>query len=167
MTIEVVLGVLVAGQDVVRVAVDLHVSADGHVSGSDESSVLVNVLVLSAFEELALDDARVLLGRLLDRDAVVSQVERDDETTVDILGNAGVEASSETQDLLVIVHGLEEVTLGLLRDQFVDVTESVLLVTESVVGRDNHGLGLTRSGVLNLAEVEVHSVLGLVEVLSV
>jgi len=167
MTIEVVLGVVVARNDMVRVAVDLDITADGHVRGSDECLVFVNVLVLSALEELAFDDARVLHGGFVNRDAVVSQVEGDDETTVDILGNAGVEAGSEAEDLLVVVDALEEVTLGLLRDELVDVTESVLLVSETVVGRHNDFLGFARAGVLNLTEVEVEAILALVEVLGV
>lgn len=138
MAVEVVLSVLITGLDVVGVAVDLHIATNGHVARSDELVVLVHVLVSSALKELAFNDSRVLLGRLVNRDRVVSQVERDDEPSVNILGHSGVETGSETQDLLVIVHGLEEVTLGLLRDQLVDVTQSVLLVTESVVRRHNN-----------------------------
>jgi len=126
-----------------RVAVDLHIAANGHVCGRDESIALVNILVLSLVEELALDDARVLLGGLVDADAVIGQVERDDESTVDILGHASVELGSETKDLLVVVHGLEEVSLGLLRDQLVHLAKRVLLVTEAVIGRGDwlDGLG--------------------------
>jgi len=135
--------------------VDLHVTADGHIGGGDEGEVLVDVLVLSSFQELTLDDTGVLLSGLIDWNAVVSQVERDDESTVNILGHAGVESSSESQDLLVIVDGLEEVTLGLLGHKFVDVTKSISLISEPVVGRDLDGLGLSSSGVLNLSLIEM------------
>lgn len=164
---EVVLSVLVTRLNVVGVTVDLNVSTNGHVRRSDELVVLVHVLVSSALEELALNDARVLLGRLVNRDRVVSQVERDDEPSVNILGHSGVETGSEAQDLLVIVHRLEEVTLRLLRDQLVDVTKGVLLVTESVVGRNHDRLGLTGLGVFNLTEFEVSSVLSSIESLGV
>lgn len=54
---KVIPGVLVARKHVVRVAIDLHVSVDGHICGRDERVVLINILVLAALKEGAGDDA--------------------------------------------------------------------------------------------------------------
>lgn len=141
--LQVVGSVLIAGHQVERVAVDLHVATDRHVAGSDPFVSVVDVLVPVALQELALDDARVLLGRLVDCNRVIGQVERDDEAAVYVLRNSGVEASRESQDLLVIVDALEEVALWLVRDQLVNIAEGVFLVADAVVrgNLDWHLLG--------------------------
>lgn len=71
MSVQVLLRVLVAREDVEVVAVDLDVAAEGHVSWRDELLILVHILVLPTLEELALHDTRVLLGWLIDRDGVI------------------------------------------------------------------------------------------------
>jgi len=78
-----------------RVAVDLDVSANGHVRRGDELLVLVHVLVLASLEEGSRNDSRVLLSGLVNRDTVVGHVERNDKAAVDVLGHARVEAGSE------------------------------------------------------------------------
>ena len=141
-----------------RVTINLHVSSDGHVSWRDESHALVNVLVLAFVEELALDNAAVLLRWLVDANVVVSQVEGDDKSTVDVLGDSRVELGGEAEDLLVVVHGLEEVNLGFLRDQLVHLAECVLLITKAIVRRRNWLHWLRRLRELNLTEGEVVAV---------
>jgi len=117
-------------------------------------------------EELAFDDARVLLGGLVDSNGVISEVERNDEATVEVLGNSSVELGGETQDSLIVVHGLEEVFLWSLRDELVHLTKTVLLVAEAIVGRLNRLDGLGRSCELNLTEREFIAILGSVVGLS-
>jgi hypothetical protein len=133
---EVVAGVFIAGEQVVAEAVNLDVSADGHIGGRNKLIVLVHVLVLRATQEGSLDYARVLLRGLIDRNRVVRQEVAQQEAAVDILGHARVEPSRIAEHLLVVVHSLEEVTLGLLGDQVVDVAEGVLLLAETIVGRN-------------------------------
>jgi len=163
---EVLLGVVVAGEDCVGESVDFYATAKGHVGGRDEGTAVVDVLVLSTFQELAFDDAGVLLGGLVDRDAVIGQVERDDEAAVDVFGHSGVEAGRVAEDLLVVVYALEEVTLGLVWHELVDVAKGVSLVTEAVVGWDHESLLLRDRWLLDLADWELVTVLHSVEVLS-
>jgi hypothetical protein len=139
------------------VAVDLAVSADSEVRRRDRNQALVHVLVDTSVKELALDDARVLLGRLVDANGVIGEVEGDDESAVEVLGDACVETRCETEDLLVVVHGLEEVALGLLGHQAVHLALRVLLVAKSVVGRLLDGHGLRGLGKLNGTKGEVHT----------
>lgn len=146
-------------------AVDFDIAADWHVGDRDELHVVVDVLVLSAVEELAFDDARVLLSHLVDANRVVSQEEGDDEAAVDVFGHAGVELGREAQDLLIVVHELEEVLLGLLWLQTVGLTLAVLFVAETVVGWVLNGSGRLRLGELHRAERELISVPLLVEAL--
>ena len=117
------------------VSIDLHVSTDWHVSWSQSLSLLVNILVLSALEEFTWDDAGVLLGWLVDGDAVIAQVEGDDEASVNVLWHTGVKSCSESQDVLIVVHSLEEVDLGLLWDETVHLSKGINLVSKSVVRR--------------------------------
>ena len=104
------------------VAVDLHITADCHVTWSDPSIVVINVLVSVAVKEFALNDARVLLSWLIDRDAIVSQVEGDDEAAINVFRYFGVETSGESEDLFVVVNTLEEVALWFIWDELVDIT---------------------------------------------
>lgn len=155
MLTEVFGSVIVAAQDVEGVPIDLDVAANGHVAWSDWLVVVVNVLVLVSVQELALDDSRVLLGGLVDRDAVVGQVEGDDEAAVNVFRHFRVEAGCESEDLLVIVDRLEEVALGLVWDELVDVAESVFLVSDTVVGWNQGGdwLGWGWEGDLSNREI--------------
>ena len=117
-------------------------------------------------EEFAFDDARVLLGGLVDSNSVVSKVERNDEAAVDVLGHSSVELGGEAQDSLIVVHGLEEVFLRPLWDELVHLTQAVLLITKAIVGRLDrlHWLGRCRE--LNATEREFIAIPGSVEVLS-
>ena len=54
--IEVALGVVVTREDMKIVSVNLDISSDSDVSGCNKVVVLVNVLVLSSLQELALHD---------------------------------------------------------------------------------------------------------------
>jgi len=150
---------------VVGVTVNLDVTANSQFRRGDEFVVLVHVSVLLAAQEGALDDATVLHSGLVDRDAVVRQVERDDEAAVDVLGHTRVETRVVAQDLLVVVHRLKEVALGLLGHQVVNIAERVNLVTETVIRRDLalgrlRGLGHSHARDLEVA-VESPGVVGL------
>jgi hypothetical protein len=126
-------GVLIRVEDVEVITIDLDVTADWDVSWGDEIVVLVDVLILSSLEEGSFDDTGVLLRWFEDGDGVVSQVEGDDEPSVNILWDLGVESGGISQYLLVVVHILEEVDLGLLWNEVIHVTKGVDLVTEAVV----------------------------------
>ena len=115
------------------ITINLDVTADWKVSWGDEVVVLVHVLILSSLEEWTFDDTGVLLGRFEDGDGVIGEVERDDESSVNIFGNLGVESGGVSQYLLVVVHVLEEVDLGLLWNEVIHVTKGVDLVSETVV----------------------------------
>ena len=117
-------------------------------------------------EEFAFDDAGVLLGGLVDSNGVISQVERNDEAAVEVLGHFCVELGSEAQDSLIVVHGLEEVFLWSLRDELVHLTQSVPLVTEAIVRRLNRLHWLGRGSELNATEREIIAPFGSVVVLS-
>ena len=119
---QVLRGVLVAVQDVEVIAVDLDVSADWHVTGSDVVHHPVHVLILSSLQEGSWLYTRVLLRWLIDRDRVVSKVERDDESSINILGNLCVEASCVSQNLLVVVNVFEEINLWFLWYEVIHVT---------------------------------------------
>ena len=119
---EIFGGVLIAVEDVEVVTIDLDVTADWDISWSNEFVVLVDVLILSSFEEWTLDDTGVLLSWLEDGDGVISQVEGDNESSVDVLWDLGVESGGISQYLLVVVYVLEEVDLWLLWNQVVHIT---------------------------------------------
>lgn len=57
MGVKVVLGIVIHGEDVEVVAVDLDISIKRHVSRCNPLEVLVKVLVLPSFEELTTDNA--------------------------------------------------------------------------------------------------------------
>ena len=148
-------------------SIDLHVSTNWHVCWSDELTALVHVLVLSALKEFTWDDARVLLSWLIDGDAIVSQVERDDEASVDVLWYSSVESGGEPQDVLVVVNSLEEIDLWLLWYKSVHLTESVNFISESVVWRWLDLSLLWDLWHLNVSEWEIVSILYSVPSLSV
>lgn len=153
--VQVLLGVVVGGEDIERVAVDSDLASNGQVSWRDERVVFVDVLVLVLVQELALDDARVLLRWFVDAQAAVSQVVRDDESAVDVLGHARVEFCCKAQHFARVVHRLEEVALGLLGHQAVHLALRVLLVSEAIVGRDLTGSRLGRCCERHTAQSEI------------
>ena len=158
-TCKVVACVVITCHDVERVAVDLDVSTDCHVAWSDPGVIVIDVLVPIAVKELALDDTRVLLGRFVDRDAVISQVERNDEAAVNIFWHARIETSCKSEDLFVVVNTLEEVALWFFRDELVDVAKCVFLISDSIVWWDLGWDGFWRSWELNLSEREIIAIL--------
>lgn len=164
--VKVLGGVFVGGENVERVTINLHVTSDSHVSWRNEGIALVNVLVLALVQELALDNATVLLSGLVDANVIVGQVEGDDKPTVNIFRDARVELGGETENLLVVVHCLEEVNLWFLRDQLVHLAKSVPLVTKAIVGWGHRLHGLRWLGELHLTEWEVVAVPLPVELLS-
>lgn len=162
-TSKVVACVVITCHDVERVAVDLDVSTDGHVAWSDPGVIVIDVLVPVAVKELALDDTRVFLGRFVDRDAVISQVEGNDEAAVNVFWNARIETSCESEDLFVVIDTLEEVALWFFWDELVNIAKRVFLVSDSVVWRNLGGNGLWRSWELNFSERELVSIILLIE----
>lgn len=163
---EVLLCEFVAAKDVEVEAIDHNVVSDAEVAGADEFHVVIDVLVLLSCQERTLNDTRVLLSRLEDRDRVVSKIERDNESPVNVLWHLRVELSSVSQDLLVVVDVLEEIDLGLLRHKVIDVAKRVDLVTETVVRRNLHNNGGSGLRLLNLTKREVSLVLLQIVVLS-
>lgn len=133
MSLQVLRCVVITAEDVVGVAINLDIATNAQVGWSDPLAELVDILVLVASQEWTLNNARVLHSWLIDRNAIVGQVERDDETAVDVLWHLGVETSIESQDLLVVVHTLEEVTLWLLWHQVINVAKSINLISKSIV----------------------------------
>ena len=57
MSVEVLLGELITGEDMEAVAVDLDVAINGKICRGDEFHVLVYILVFAALKELAFYDA--------------------------------------------------------------------------------------------------------------
>ena len=163
---EVLGGVLVAVQDVEVIAVDLDVSADWHITRSDIVHHPVHVLILSSFQESSWLYTRVLLRWLIDRDRVVSKIERDDKSSINILWHLGVEPGGVSQDLFVVINILEEVNLRFLWHEIIDITERIDFTSESVVGwnLDYHSWSWQR--LLNTAEREFLAVFKHEKVLS-
>jgi len=114
--------VFIAAEDVEVVSVDLDVSTNWQFWWCDELVVLINVLVLPSLKEWSFNDTGVLLSWLKDGDGVISQVEWDDESSINIFWNLSVESSSVSEDLLVIINIFEEVNLWLLWNKVVYVT---------------------------------------------
>ena len=145
------------------VAIDLDVSSDWELSWGNELHELVDVLVLLSGKEWSFDDTRILLSWLKDRDGVVSQVERNDEPSVNIFWDFGVESGGESQNLLIVIDVLEEINLWLLWDEIIDITEGVNFVSETVVwwNLDNDGISwlnwhdVTQCEVLSISLEEV------------
>ena len=145
------------------VAIDLDVSSDWELSWGNELHELVDVLVLLSGKEWSFDDTRILLSWLKDRDGVVSQVERNDEPSVNIFWDFGVESGGESQNLLIVINVLEEINLWLLWDEIIDITEGVNFVSETVVwwNLDNDGISwlnwhdVTQCEVLSISLEEV------------
>jgi hypothetical protein len=115
------------------VTIDLDISSDWKISWGDELHLLVDILILLSGKEWSLDNTRILLSWLENRDGVVSQVERDDEPSVNILWHLGVESSCESQNLFIVINIFEEINLWLLGDEVIDVSERVNLITEAVM----------------------------------
>lgn len=163
---EVLLCELVAGQNVERVPIDLHVAAQAQVSWRDECAAFIYVLVLAALKELALYDARVLLSGLVNGHRVVREEEGYNEPAFDVFWDPRVEAGCESQNLAFVVNCLEEVFLRLFWQQLEDVAQRVDFITEAVVRRNLLLRGFWWLGVLNLANVELFAELLSVEVSS-
>lgn len=95
-------------------AIDLDVFAYKEVCWGDEGHLVVYVFVLLSLQEGTFNDSRVLLSWLEDGNSVVSKVEGDDESSVEIFGNSSVKLGGESQDLFVVVNVLEEISLWLV-----------------------------------------------------
>ena len=98
------------------ISIDFNVSSNWEVSRCNEFVVLVNILIFATLKEFAFNNAGVLLGRLINRNGVVGEEERNDEAAINIFRNTSVQASSITKDFALIINCLEEVFLWLLRN---------------------------------------------------
>lgn len=152
---EVFGGVVVRSKDVEVVAIDLDISSDWELGWSDELHTLVDVLILLSGKERSLDDTRILLSWLEDRDGVISQVEGDDESSIHVFWHLSVESGSESQDLLIVVDVLEEINLGLLWNKIIHIAKGIDFVSETVVWWDLHNDGISGLHWLNVAHWEV------------
>ena len=104
MSIKVLLSELIARKNVEGVSIDSDITADAKICRCDEVIVFVHILVLPALKESALHDPRVLLCGLINRDRVITHKEGDNKATFNIFRHAGIEASSETENLAFIVN---------------------------------------------------------------
>jgi len=73
--LKVLFSILIHAENVEIVSVDLDITSLWHIRWSDESTIVVDILVLISFKESTFEDAGVLLRRLIDGDGVISQVE--------------------------------------------------------------------------------------------
>ena len=132
---HVFLGVLV-GRD------ELEAETAKEDSAADQEVLLVvvgttdGVLVILSLHELATDAAGVLVTHLVDLDGVITAVEGDDELAVLIIGLSADELGVEAKDVHVLLEHLLHVALGRLGLQGDNRAHRVVLVTESIVGRD-------------------------------
>ncbi len=102
---------------------------------------------------------------LEDAERVVAEVESNDEPSFDIFRNSCVKSCRETQNLLIIVNILEEVALGLVRHELVNIAERVNFVSKAVVWWHLKGLGFAWLREFNLSNVKVLAVVLLIEFL--
>lgn len=160
------MSIIICRENVETMPVDLYISTKSEVSWCDEVTVLVNVFVLSSFQEFTFNYSWVLLCWLKDWKSVVGQEEWNNKSSVNIFWDSSVESGCESENLFVIVYILEEVSLWLFRQQFVDVSEGVCFISKSVMGWDLKWLGFSRLGVFNSAQVEELVVLWFIEALS-
>jgi len=73
------------------------------------------------------------LSWLEDGDGIISQIERNDKSTVNVLWDFSVESSSISENLFVIINIFKEVYLRFFSDKLIDVTERIDFVTKTVV----------------------------------
>ena len=95
------------------------------------------ISISASFKEFAFHDARVSSWGLVHQEAVVITEELNHELTFFVFRLGVTEFSAETQNDLV-VHPLEEVFLGRLGHQTVHISKGILLITESIIRRDNY-----------------------------
>ena len=119
--VEVFLGVFINRLDVEGVSVDLNVASNRKVCQRQWGVILVHIFVYSSVEELSFEDTGVLGWDFVNLDRVIRQEERDDEFTVDILRDTSVKSGGETENLLIIVHDLEDILSGSLRHELVEL----------------------------------------------
>ncbi len=164
---EPLLRELIARLNMKTVPVDLDVTTDGHVGWGDETSIVsVSVLIFASLQEFTLHDTGVLLCGFIDGNGIISEEEGHNKTAVDVFWDLSVESGDVSQHCLVVVYILEEVTLWLFRQKLENITEGINLITETVVGWDLSGCGVSWLRVFDLTQGEVTAELCLKEVLS-
>lgn len=115
------------------VPVDSNVATNWHFAWSNESIVFVYIFVLSSLQKWSLDDTRILLGWLEDWNGVISQVEWNDKSPIDVLWYFCIESSCVSQDFFVIIDVFEEVNLWLLGYEIINITKGIDFISKSVM----------------------------------
>lgn len=105
------------------VTVDFDISSKSKISWGNKFVVLINVLVLSTFQEFTFQNTGVLLCWLEDLDGIIGKEEANNESSVDIFRNSSIESCSESEHFLIIIDVLKEVSLWLVWKKFVYVTK--------------------------------------------
>mmetsp|Transcript_6602 Transcript_6602/g.15154 ORF Transcript_6602/g.15154 Transcript_6602/m.15154 type:complete len:217 (+) Transcript_6602:660-1310(+) len=127
-------GVLVHIKHLELVVVDLDDVAGQHVLCLEQfPSDLVHVYRL--LQKPACDDSQISLRRLVDRQAVILEVEAYNKDTVHIFRFRICEASLEAQDLTVVLEQLDEVLLRRLGDELLHRGQRIVPGSISSVGR--------------------------------
>ncbi len=83
----------IAREDTEGVGVDNDVASNFEVAWVDEVATFFD-FVLAPFQELALLNPWILLRRLEDTKGVISQIDRDNESALDIFRHSGIQLSS-------------------------------------------------------------------------
>lgn len=60
---------------------------------------------------------------LEDLDGIIREEEADNESSIKVFRDSSVESSSESEDFLIVVDVLEEVSLWLVWQKFVNISE--------------------------------------------
>ena len=103
---------------------------------------------------------------LEDGDGIISQIERNDKSTVNVLWDFSVESSSISENLFVIINIFKEVYLGFFSDKLIDVTERIDFVTKTVVWWNLNYNWVSGFWLLDVTEWEVSLVSAQIVILS-
>jgi hypothetical protein len=119
----------------VLVSIDFNSFAGPKIAVFEEISGII-ISISASFKEFAFHDARVSSWGLVNQETVVIAEELNHELTFLVFWLGVTEFSAETQNDLV-VHPLKEVFLRRLGHQAVHISKGILLITKSIIRRDN------------------------------
>lgn len=142
------------------VTVDLDVTSYWEIAWSNEFHVLFYILILSSLEEWSFNNTRILLSRFKDWDSIIGKVERDNESSINILWGLGVESCCISEDFLVVINKFKEVNLRFFGDQIVDVTKGIDFISEAIVWRNLNYNCWSWLNWLNISNWEVSMISG-------
>jgi len=115
------------------VTINLDVSTDWKFTWSNEFHTLIDILILSPFKEWTLDNSWILLSWFENGNGVISQIERNDKSSINVLWDLCVESSSISENLFVIINIFKEIYLWFFSNKFIDITEGINFVTEAIM----------------------------------